>query len=67
MTTFSSDSKEKLTAEETKQIEQAFQDEAFRKLFAEYVSEISDPKHHEEQEGMVELTLDRLHHLQFVA
>lgn len=41
----------KLTAEEATQFEQAFNDESFRKLMAEYVSELSDPKYREEQEG----------------
>ena len=41
----------KLTSEEAKQLEQAFQDESFRKLLADYVDEIRDPKHREEQEG----------------
>jgi len=40
-----------LTSDEAKQLERAFQDEAFRKLLADYVSELSDPKHRAEQEG----------------
>ncbi|KAL7531614.1 hypothetical protein ACHAXR_004137 [Thalassiosira sp. AJA248-18] len=42
-----------LTAEEGVKLKQAFEDEAFRKLMAEYVSEISDPKHKEEQEAYI--------------
>jgi hypothetical protein len=41
----------KLTAEEVASFEKAFSDESFRKLMADYVCEISDPKHKEETEG----------------
>ena len=40
-----------LTAAEAKQLGEAFKDETFRKLMAEYVNEISDPKHREETEA----------------
>ena len=42
-----------LTAEESKQFERAFQDEAFRKLMADYVTELSDPQNKEEQEAYI--------------
>lgn len=42
-----------LTAEEAKQLEEAFKDDGFRKLMAEYASEISDPKYREEQEAYI--------------
>lgn len=41
----------RLTPDEAKQFERAFQDESFRRLLAEYVSELSDPKHRKEHEG----------------
>lgn len=40
-----------LSATEAKQLEQAFQDQTFRKLFSEYVSELSNPDYREETEG----------------
>lgn len=42
-----------LTADEAKALEGAFKDESFRKLMAEYVSEISDPKNREESEAYI--------------
>ena len=42
-----------LTADEAKHLEEAFKDSNFRKLMADYVSEISDPKHREEQEAYI--------------
>ena len=38
----------KLTVEEAKQLQEAFTDDKFCKLMAEYVSELSDPKYKEE-------------------
>eukprot|EP00804_Cyclotella_cryptica_P002030 CCRYP_007420-RA/>CCRYP_007420-RA protein AED:0.40 eAED:0.42 QI:0/0/0/1/1/1/2/0/261 len=43
----------RLTADEAKQFERAFQDESFRKLLADYASELSDPKHRAEQEAYI--------------
>ena len=43
----------KLTAEEARQLEQAFKDDEFRKLMAEYVTEISDPNFKAEQEAYI--------------
>lgn len=43
----------KLTADEAKKLQNAFADEGFRKLMTEYVSEISDPKHHAEQDEYI--------------
>ncbi len=40
-----------ITVDEAKQIKRALEDDSFRKLMTEYVSEISDPKFREEQEG----------------
>ena len=45
--------KENLTADEAKQLEEAFKDADFLKLMAEYISEISDPKHRAEQEEYI--------------
>ena len=42
-----------LTLDEAKSLEQAFQDESFRKLFAEYANEIADPKYRDEQEAYI--------------
>ena len=38
-----------ITAEEAQQFQKAFQDEKFRKLMSDYVSDISDPKYRAEQ------------------
>jgi dynein assembly factor 2 len=43
----------KLSAEEARQFEKAFSDDEFRNLMAEYVAELSDPKHKEEQEAYI--------------
>ncbi|KAL7553771.1 hypothetical protein ACHAWF_017098 [Thalassiosira exigua] len=42
-----------LTADEAKQLEKAFGDDEFRKLFSAYVNEISDPKYKEETESYI--------------
>lgn len=42
-----------LTLNEVKSLEQAFQDKSFRKLLAEYASEIADPKYRDEQEAYI--------------
>ena len=42
-----------LTVDEAKQLEEAFKDSNFQELMADYVSEISDPKHREEQEAYI--------------
>ena len=42
-----------LTLDEAKSLEQAFQDESFRKLLAEYASEIADSKYRDEQEAYI--------------
>jgi dynein assembly factor 2 len=42
-----------LSAEEARQFDKAFRDETFRNLLAEYVAELSDPKHKEEQESYI--------------
>lgn len=42
-----------LTAEEVQQFEKAFANKEFRNLMAEYVSEISDPKHRAEQDAYI--------------
>jgi dynein assembly factor 2 len=49
----------KLTAEEAKQVEKAFEDASFRKLLAEYVSELSDPSHREEHEAYIKQLEDQ--------
>ena len=43
----------KLTAEEVKQFEKAFENSEFRKLMKDYVTEISDPKHRKEQDEYI--------------
>ena len=43
----------KMTEEETEKFTKAFQDPEFRKMMAEYVDEISDPKNREEQEAYI--------------
>ena len=42
-----------MTPEETEKFSKAFQDPEFRKMMAEYVDEISDPKNREEQEAYI--------------
>ena len=42
-----------LTEEEQNKFTKAFQDKEFRKMMAEYVDEISDPKNREEQEAYI--------------
>lgn len=42
-----------MTEDETKKFTKAFGDPEFRKMMAEYVDEISDPKHREEQEAYI--------------
>jgi len=42
-----------MTPEEAKNFEKAFQEPEFRKLMAEYVSEISDPKNRAEQDAYI--------------
>ena len=42
-----------ITEEEAEKLRGAFKDEEFRKLFSEYVDEISDPKHRQEQEQYI--------------
>ncbi len=44
------DNKVNLTKEEFHRLEKAFEDKEFRNLMADYVSEISDPKHRVEQD-----------------
>ena len=41
----------KLPAEEAKQLEEAFKDDKFCKLMADYVAALSDPRYKEEQEA----------------
>ena len=43
----------KLSHEEAEKFQKAFGDEQFRKIFAEYVSEISDPNHRAEQDEYI--------------
>ena len=43
----------KLVLEEATQLEEAFEDDKSCKIMAEYVSELSDPKHKEEQEACI--------------
>ena len=43
----------KLSHEEAEKFQKAFGDEQFRKMFADYVSEISDPKHRAEQDEYI--------------
>ena len=52
-TTESSDSEFKMTNEEVERFTKAFEQEEFRKLFSDYVKDISDPKHRAEQEAMI--------------
>lgn len=40
-----------LSLKEARQLETAFSDNKFRDLMSEYVAELSDPKHKEEQEA----------------
>jgi dynein assembly factor 2 len=47
------DNKVNLTKEEFHRIEKAFEDKEFRNLMADYVSEISDPKHRAEQDEYI--------------
>lgn len=47
------DSKVNLTKEEFHRLEKAFEDKEFRNLMADYVSEISDPKHRAEQDEYI--------------
>ena len=42
-----------LTEEEQNKFTKAFQDKEFRKMMAEYVDEISDPKHRAEQDAYI--------------
>ena len=42
-----------LSAEEARQFDKAFSDDKFRNLLAEYVAELSDPTHKEEQEAYI--------------
>jgi len=42
-----------LSEEEQKNFKKAFQDKEFRKMMAEYVDEISDPKHRAEQDAYI--------------
>ena len=43
----------KLSEEEARQFEKAFSDDEFCNLMAEYVAELSDPKHKAEQEAYI--------------
>ena len=45
----------KLTQEEISRLEKAFKDESFRKLFAEYAEEISDPENRKKYEEEIEM------------
>ena len=45
----------KLTAEEAKQLEAAFKDDAFCRLLSEYAAEIADPKNMQETEEYISL------------
>ena len=49
----STDSDFKMTDDEVERFSKAFEQEEFRKLFSDYVQEISDPKHRAEQEAMI--------------
>jgi len=46
---FNSEGKVMLTKEEAERIEQALKEEEFRKLFADYITDISDPRYRAEQ------------------
>ena len=47
------DEKHKMTEEEATKFKSAFEDEKFRAILADYMEEISDPKHREETEAYI--------------
>lgn len=50
---FDKDKNIKLSQDEVERLEKAFEDKKFRDLMAEYVNEISDPKHRAEQDSYI--------------